>query len=136
MHCVIFIEKSFIEKSFHPKLNPLVPMVLKDLYYAQVCLYDASDKDVLLISNEFQWFKSSSTSFKQAGITLLFAILNHRYVFLLQVVVTLLLSSTTEDKALVELCDAPLVGIVSELNIDDDDNHLHNKISSLCNLSS
>ena len=63
--CVI---SSFIENNVHPSLNPLVP---------RICLYDAQ-KDVLFISEEFQWMDYDLMTFNYAGATLLWAVINHR----------------------------------------------------------
>ena len=49
--CVI---SSFIENNVHPRLNPLAPIIANDPENARIYLYNAQ-KDVLLISKEFQW---------------------------------------------------------------------------------
>ena len=64
------VTSALIEQTHHPRLNPMIPVILMNVNDARVCLYD-SKNDMLLISEIFTWFDES-------GITLLWAMLNHR----------------------------------------------------------
>ena len=71
------VVSSFTESYLHPNLNPMVPVILVNAQHARVCLYDAR-KDILLISEAFQWLDSHTTTLCKPGITLPWAMLNHR----------------------------------------------------------
>ena len=71
----ICVVSSFTENNLHPRLNSLVPIIAIDPKHARICLYD-----VLLLSEEFQWINHDKDVFNYAGATLLWAMINHRYV--------------------------------------------------------
>ena len=71
--CVV---SSFIEANLHPGLNTMVPTILIDTEKAMVVLYCAKS-DLLLVSKTFYWRENDK--FNVAGITFLWAMINHRY---------------------------------------------------------
>jgi len=71
--CVV---SSFIEANLHPGLNSSVPAILIDSEKAMVALYCAKS-DVLLVRKIFYW--RDNDKFNVAGITFLWAMINHRY---------------------------------------------------------
>ena len=75
----ICVVSSFTENNLHPRLNPLVPIIAIDPENARICLYDAQ-KDVLLLSEEFKCIDHDKDVFNYVGATLLWAMINHRYV--------------------------------------------------------
>ena len=71
------VTSAFIEQTHHPHLNPMIPVILMNVRDARVCLYD-SKNDILLISKVFTWFDDDDDVLCKLGITLLWAMLNHR----------------------------------------------------------
>ena len=71
------VVSSFTESYLHPNLNPMVPVILVNAKHARIYLYVAR-KDILLISEVFQWLDSHTATLCKPGITLLWAMLNHR----------------------------------------------------------
>jgi len=71
-----YVISSFIEANLHPGLNTMVPTILIDSEKAMVALF-FTKSDVLLLSKIFYW--RDNDKFSDAGITLLWAMINHRY---------------------------------------------------------
>ena len=67
---------SFIENNLHPELSAMVPAILLDTSKAVVALYCA-EHDLLLLSETFNW--RNKTCFSIPGVSLLWAMFNHRY---------------------------------------------------------
>ena len=70
------IVASFVEANLHPELSSMIPAICVDTEKAMVALYCAK-KDVLLVSEVFNW--RNGGNFNISGISLLFAMINHRY---------------------------------------------------------
>ena len=64
---------SFIENNLHPELSAMVPAILLDTSKAVVALYCAEHG----LSETFNW--RNKTCFSIPGISLLWAMFNHRY---------------------------------------------------------
>ena len=71
------VTSAFIEQTHHPRLSPMIPVILMIVRDAGVCLYD-SKNDMLLISEVFSWFDDDGEVLCKSGITLLWAMSNHR----------------------------------------------------------
>lgn len=68
---------AFIESNLHPDLSTMVPTILIDTEYVIIALYCAK-QDLLFISKKFSW--QDGNKFNLPGITLLWAMMNHRYI--------------------------------------------------------
>ncbi len=75
---------SFTEHNCHSSMNPMVPTILIDGDKFRVLLYDCK-KDVLLMSPVKQLSNATHPRLSSTAMTLLWVVINHRYVFVPEV---------------------------------------------------